>query len=440
MTPMPNLTSRSRSTRGLAVAATVAMVATAAACGGGEDGGGGGGGGAAAPGVTDTTVTVGTHHPLTGPASAGYSEISPATQAYFEHVNANGGVHGRTIEYEVRDDAYNPSTTQNVVRELVLQDDVFAILNGLGTPTHTGVLDFLKSNRVPDLFVASGSRSWNQPETYPSTFGFNPDYTVEGKILATYIQENFADSTVCFFGQDDDLGEDSLAGMEMILGEDGIAERQTYVVTNQNVAPQINAFKSAGCEVVMAAAVPGFVSLAVGTAARIGFQPQWVVTNIGGDYATLSAQLGEAAPLLEGLLSLNYQTSHFSEEDPWTNMFREIHAEYNADADFNGNTVYGYMVGYMFVQALQRAGEDLTREGIVEAVEGGDFEGPGMVPVRFSPEDHSGYGGGKMTRVNGGTQEYFGPTYVTTDEADEPVEESDYERPEPPEDGIPPVE
>lgn len=425
--------------RGVALTASVAMVAALAACGG--DSGGGGEAGedaprADVPGVTDTTVTIGTHHPLTGPASAGYSEISPATRAYFDHVNDNGGVHGREIVYEVRDDTYNPATTQQVVRELVLQDKVFAIVNGLGTPTHTGVLDFLKSNRVPDLFVASGSRSWNQPEQYPGTFGFNPDYTVEGKILATYIQENFDGQTVCFFGQDDDLGRDSLAGVEQILGADGVAERQTYVVTNQNVAPQIGALDAAGCEVVVLATVPGFTSLAVGTAARLGFQPQWVVTNIGGDYATLSSQLGDAAPLLEGLLSVNYMTSHFSETDPWTNLFREIHAEYNPGVEFNGNTVYGMMVGYMFVQALQRAGEDLTRESIIEAVQQGDFTGPGIVPVRFSADDHSGYGGGQMTKVEGGTQEYFGPVYVT-DDGDSPVEEYDSERPDPPENGIP---
>ncbi len=142
------------------------------------------------PGVTDTEITLGTHMPLTGPAAAGYSKISPATKAYFDYVNANGGVHGRKIKYLIEDDGYNPANTQTLVRKLVLEDKVFAILNGLGTPTHTGVLDFLKTQKVPDLFVASGSRSWNQPEKYPTTFGFQPDYTVEGKIMADYVKKN----------------------------------------------------------------------------------------------------------------------------------------------------------------------------------------------------------------------------------------------------------
>src|ERR1700761_4183979 len=98
------------------------------------------------------------------------------------------------------DAGYTPATTQQVVRQLVLQDKVFAILNGLGTAPHTGVLDFLKTNRVPDLFAASGSRSWNQPQKYPGTFGFNPDYTVEGKILATYVKTSLPGQKVCFLG------------------------------------------------------------------------------------------------------------------------------------------------------------------------------------------------------------------------------------------------
>src|SRR5512142_1683313 len=125
-------------------ATVLAAVLLAAGCSSGNSSGGGS---STAPGVTDNSILIGTHQPLTGPAAAGYSEIAPATKAYFDYVNANGGVYGRKITYKIMDDGYNPANTQQVVRQLVLQDKVFAILNGLGTPTHTGVLDFLKTNR-----------------------------------------------------------------------------------------------------------------------------------------------------------------------------------------------------------------------------------------------------------------------------------------------------
>lgn len=351
--------------------------------------------------------------PLTGPAAAGYSEIAPATKAYFDYVNAAGGVNGRKITYKITDDAYNPATTQQVVRQLVLQDKVFAILNGLGTPTHTGVLDFLKTNRVPDLFVASGSLSWNQPDKYPGTFGFNPDYTIEGKILANYVKTTYAGQKVCFLGQDDDFGKDSLAGIEKILGP--VAAKQSYVTSNPNVAPQMGALKQAGCQIVMLATVPGFTALSIGTAAKIGFKPHFVVSNVGADYTTLAKQLGAAAPLLDGMVAANYLPDSNDASNPWVPLFKQINTQYNAGAAFDNNTVYGMSVGVLFVEALKAAGKDLTREGLTEAVEKGGFQGPGLAPLRFSKTDHSGYGGEQLSKVTGTTQAYFGQAYKTDD-------------------------
>jgi ABC-type branched-subunit amino acid transport system substrate-binding protein len=171
------------------------------------------------PGVTDEKVVIGTHQPLTGPAAAGFASISAATAAYFEYVNAHGGIHGRQIEYLVKDDGYNPANTQTVVRELVQEDEVFAIVNGLGTPTHSSVLDYLDQNGVPDLFVASGSLTWNQPDEYPNTFGFNADYVTEGAALAQHALDTDPDAVVCVLGQDDDFGAGILQGVELALGE-----------------------------------------------------------------------------------------------------------------------------------------------------------------------------------------------------------------------------
>ncbi|SCL71576.1 ABC-type branched-chain amino acid transport system, substrate-binding protein [Micromonospora citrea] len=418
--------------RAVAIASAITLLAAAAGCG--DDGGGAGRG--PVPGVTDTEIVVGTHMPLTGPAAAGYSKIAPATKAYFDHVNANGGVHGRKITYKVMDDGYNPANTQQVVRQLVLQDKVFAILNGLGTPTHSGVLDFLKSNRVPDLFVASGSRSWDQPDRYPGTFGFNPDYTVEGKILAHHVKTELPGRKVCFLGQDDDFGRDSLAGVEKVLGAGAVVAKQTYVTSNPNVAPQIGAFKAAGCEVVILATVPGFTALAVGTAARLRFRPQWLVSNVGADQPTLAKQLGANAGLLEGMIGANYLPMQNDTANPWIQLFTKINKEHNGDAPFDGNTVYGMAVGYLFVQVLQAAGRDLTREGVLEAVGRGGHQGPGLAPLRYSATDHSGYGGQRLNRVSGGAQTYFGPTYET-DEGDGPVREYAAQPVAPPANGIP---
>jgi len=410
-------------------ALAVLTLVAAAGCSSADEGGGGD-----VPGVTDTEILVGTHMPLTGPAAAGYSKIAPATKAYFDYVNANGGVHGRKISYKIMDDTYNPATTQQVVRELVLQDKVFAILNGLGTATHTGVLDFLKTNRVPDLFVASGSRSWNQPDKYPGTFGFNVDYTVEGKILATHVKQTQAGKKVCFLGQDDDFGKDALAGIEKILGP--VATKQSYVTSNPNVGPQMGALKQAGCQVVMLATVPGFTALSLGTAAKIAFKPQFVVSQVGADLTTLAKRLGAATPLTEGLISANYLPLSNDDANPWIQLYKKVNAAHNGNAEFDNNIVYGMSVGYLFVQSLQKAGKNLTRDGLIKTIEKGGFQGPGQAPLRYSADNHSGYGGMQLSTIKGGKQAYFGQPFETDDEAGAVVA---YPTPAatPPQNGIP---
>lgn len=366
-------------------------------------------------GVTDTTVTVGTHTPLTGPAAAGYASISAAASAYFDYVNENGGIHGRTIDYIVKDDGYNPANTQTVVRELVQQDEVFAILNGLGTAPHQSVLDFLNQNKVPDLFVASGSTSWNQPEKYPYTFGFNADYVVEGAALAQYAADEYPGKNVCMLGQDDDFGDEFLEGVQLALGEDGVTDVQRYSVSNQDVTAQIGALQSAGCEIVTLATINGFTALAVGTAAKLGWFPQWFASSSGADYPTLVGYLGEdlAPKLLQGFVGTNYSPMG---DDDWVELFRQINADYNSDAPFDGNTIYGMSVAHLFAEALEAAGEDPTRESLIAAVSSGDLLGNGILPTAFTADSHAAYTGVGITIVDQGVQDYTDATYAVDED------------------------
>src|SRR6516164_3816965 len=216
---------------------------------------------ASAPGITATTITVGSHQPLTGPAAPGYSEIAPASNAYFSYVNAHGGVYGRKIVYKYLDDAYNPTTTSTVVRQLVLQDNVYAVFNGLGTPTHLAAVSFLNAQKVPDVFIASGCNCWNQPSLYPETFGYQLDYVREGKILGQYVKQNFAGKKVAYFYQNDEFGTDGVKGLDYEIPKSAVVARQSYVPTNVNIAPQVAALRASGAQVVVAFSIPAFVAL-----------------------------------------------------------------------------------------------------------------------------------------------------------------------------------
>ncbi|KUF08217.1 ABC transporter substrate-binding protein [Leucobacter sp. G161] len=395
-----------------AATAAAALVLTGCSTPNGQ----GNGDASAVPGVTDDSITIGTHTPLTGPAAPGYSSVSAAALAYFEYVNANGGIHGRTINYIIKDDAYNPANTQMVVRELVQDDNVFAVFNGIGTAAHTSVLEYLNENQVPDLFIATGSKNWNQPEKFPYTFPFNADYSVEGAALAQYAVDEYPGQKVCVLGQDDDLGGFILEGVEEALGADGITLAEEYSTSNPDITAQIGAMQAAGCEVNVLGSIPAFTALALSTSARIGWDTKWFATSVGLDHTTLMDILGEDAgpALIEGLVGVNYLPTAYGDSE-WVELFREINDTYNSSAPFTENVVFGMSVAYLFTEALEKTGENPTREGILDVIRSGELKGNGIAPLAFGPKSHGSYYTVGILEVEDGQQDYIDVAYTVED-------------------------
>jgi ABC-type branched-subunit amino acid transport system substrate-binding protein len=424
-----------------ATAATaLALTLLATACGGAgevEDG-------AAADldvstGVTDDSVVIGTHMPLTGPAAPGYSQIPVGAGAVFDYVNANGGVHGRTIDYRVEDDAYDPTRTIEVTRDLVLSDEVFAMLGGLGTPTHSKVIDYLNDEGVPDLFVSSGALMWNQPETYPLSYGYQVDYTKEAKIQGAYIAEHFPDAEVGYFHQNDDVGVDSQAGLDQYLADQVVAV-ESYESGVTDIGPQIAALERAGADLVVCSCVPTYTALALLEAAGIGYEAQFVASSIGADTATLEALLGEFAEeagadvppdaLIDGLISTGY-LPQVGTDDAWVELYTAIYEEYGGEAPLTNTTLYGMVQATLFVQVLEAAGQDLTRQSLIDALGSREWAGPGLVPFVASEDDHSGYTGAYVSQYRAGEQPETLQEPRVTDSEGGDIEEFEMERPEP---------
>jgi ABC-type branched-subunit amino acid transport system substrate-binding protein len=391
-----------------ALAGVAAAALVLAACGGAGNNSGTGNqaAGDAAPGVTDTEVVIGTHQPLTGPAAPGYSKISVGAQAMFSYLNDNGGINGRKITYKVEDDAYNPTQTVEKVKQLVLQDKVFAVVGGLGTPTHSKVVDYLNQQSVPDLFVSSGALQWDNPAKAPWTFGFQTDYTREGKILGKYVKDNFAGKKIGLFYQNDDVGRDAQAGIDQFV-KDAVVSRQGYDPTSTDLTPQMSALKAAGAEVVIAVDIPAFSALSMLTSAKIGYKPQFVVSSIGDDVQTLQGLLNQqskgsvnANSLLTGMIGAGYLPDAHDATSPWTQLFQKVHDKYAAGDPFTNTMAFGMAQAYTFGQALKAAGRDLTRQKLVDAVMSGNLVGPGSTPFAFSKDSHSGYTGEYVFTVN----------------------------------------
>jgi ABC-type branched-subunit amino acid transport system substrate-binding protein len=398
------------------------------------------------PGVTSTSITFGTHQPQTGPAAPGYSEIAPASQAYFDYVNAHGGVFGRKIHLTIKNDAYDPATTVTVVHQLVLQDNVFGIFEGLGTPTHTKVVGFLNSNKVPDMFIASGCPCWDNGTTQPYSFGWQPNYTIEGKILGQYIKQHFAGKRVGVLYQDDDFGQGGLAGIMDEVPAADIVSKQPYQPTTTTLGPQITALKAANVQVQVNFTVPAFTAIGQLTAFTLGYKPQLVVSNVGIDPITVGGLLKafskgkvSGTALIEGAITDGYLPSNTDTSNAWIQLFTKIHAQYDASAPFDGNVEYGMANAYTLVQALQAAGKNLTRQDLVNAVnsDGGKWTGPGLVPFRYTTTEHGGYAGAEMGQVRNGKIVLFGGPLTTDPTAGSPIMPYTGTQPTPPSSGVP---
>ena len=409
----------------VAGAAVIAMAVAACGSSGGTSGSGSGSKSkltASAPGITATTITIGSHQPLTGPAAPGYSEISQASNAYFQYVNAHGGVFGRKIVYKFLNDAYNPSTTSTVVHQLILQDRVYAIFNGLGTPTHLAVASYINSQHVPDVFVASGCACWNNPSKLPDTFGYQTDYIREGKILGAYIKQHFAGKKIGYFFQNDEFGQDGVKGLDYEIPHSWVVSRQSYDPTNVNIAPQVAAFKAAHVQVIVAFSIPAFTALLKLTSLKIGFSPrQYVVSNVGTDPITLGGLLAlfgkkkSLSALTQGIITDGYLPSLGQTGNPWIALFKKVHDTYIPKLPFDGNVLYGEAVGYTFVQAMLKAGRNPTQADLVKAINGGLPQGASVAPYAYSATNHAGITGAYIGVIKNGVLVPQGHVLVTDD-------------------------
>ena len=310
-----------------------------------------------------------------------------------------------------------------MVRQLVLQDNVYAIFDGLGTPTHLAVESFLNAQKVPDVFVASGCDCWNQPTTAPETFGWQLDYIREGKILGQYVAKHFAGKKIGYFYQDDEFGMDGVKGLDYEIPKSMVVARQTYVPTNVNIAPAVAALHAAGAQVVVSFSIPAFTALLKLNSLKLGYSPTLVVSNVGSDAITLSGLLESFAKqggatvngnqLTAGIITDGYLPTLGDTSNSWTALFKKVHDTYDAKAPFDGNVLYGEAVAYTFVQAMLKAGRNPTRADLVNAINAGLPQGPAVAPYAYSSTDHDGVTGAYIGVITNGVLTQEGPVLTT---------------------------
>ena len=349
----------------LALAATLAVPAALA----------GNAHGQAAPGVTPTSILLGGTTPLSGPASA-YASVARGADAYFKYVNGRGGVLGRKITYRYVDDGYNPAQTVQGTRELVEHDGVFAIFNALGTEHNLATRDYLNAQKVPQLYVASGATTWGKDGArYPWTIGFQPSYQAEGWVYGKYLARTKPRARVAVLAQNDDYGRDLLIGLKRGFARSRvrIVAAENYEVTASDVQAQVAKLKATGADTFAIFATPKFAIQAYVFAKKLGWKPLVINNTVSAasNVMTLASE-GGTNRVVNGSVSATFfkdPTDPRWNNDAAIRLYRSIMARYAKGANVKDvYHVYGMAVAFTTVEALERAGENLTRAGLLRAV------------------------------------------------------------------------
>jgi ABC-type branched-subunit amino acid transport system substrate-binding protein len=328
------------------------------------------------PGVSAKEIHVGGTTPLTGEASAG-SGTAIGAEAYFKYVNARGGVHGRQIKYTYLDDGYDPGRTVQATRQLVQQENVFAIFNSLGTAQNLAIRPFLNQVGVPHLFIASGYGGWARDGgRYPLSMGYIPTYTGEGQLYARDVLKKRPRARIGVLYQDDDYGREMLAALERGLGKKKslIVQKQSYDSTATDVQSQIAKLKSSRVDVFMNFAFGKFAVQGFVYANRLAWKPALTYVNAVAASTTVMAIASEGGlnKRTNGAITAAFfkdPAAPAFAKDKGIKLFRSIVKRYIPRGDVrNGYYLAGMASAYSFVDALQKAGRNPTRRSLMAAM------------------------------------------------------------------------
>ncbi len=377
---------------GSRIAALAVALVTLAACGGG-----GGTTTQTDVGITSNSILLGNTIAQSGPAAA-YGTIANAEQAYFTYVNNNqGGVNGRKITFKILDDGYNPANAVTLTKQLVEQDQVFAMFSGLGTQTQTSVRDYLNTKKVPQLFVATGATTFMADESqHPYTIGWQPPYQGEARIYAKDVLANHASAKIGVLYQNDDYGQDYLKGLTDGLGSNAsmIVDKESYDVTATSTASQLATLKAKGADTLFLFTTPAFTIQSLVIVTKLGWEPTIYLNSVSNVqvYMGIAAKAGAALKHVTSVGYIKDPTDPQWASDSGMQLYKTVIANCTTCNVNDGFNIYGVAVAYTMVDVLKQAGSNLTRANVANIATSGlsetnPFLLPGVV-VKTTSSDH----------------------------------------------------
>jgi branched-chain amino acid transport system substrate-binding protein len=367
-------------------------------------------------GATDTEIKIGNIMPYSGPASA-YGVIGKTEQAYFNKLNAAGGINGRKINFISYDDGYSPPKTVEQARKLVESDEVLFIFNSLGTPPNSAIQKYMNAKKVPQLFVATGATKWNDPKDFPWTMGWQPSYQSESHIYAKYLLKEKPDAKIAILYQNDDYGKDYVKGLKDGLGAKAasmIVAEESYETTEPSIDNHVVRLKASGADVFFDVTTPKFAAQAIKKIAEVEWKPLHILNNVSASVGSVIKPAGYENS--QGIISAAYMKDV---SDPqWNNdagmkTFLDFLAKDFPEANkLDASVIVGYGVAQTLVKVLQQCGDDLTRQNIMkQAANLKDFRTEVLLPgikINTSPTDFAPINQLQLMRFTGERWELFG--------------------------------
>jgi branched-chain amino acid transport system substrate-binding protein len=367
------------------------------------------------PGVTDTEIKIGQTMPYSGPASA-YGVIGRTEAAYFKMINDQGGINGRKINFISLDDAYSPPKTVEQVRRLVEDEKVAFLFQTLGTAPNLAIRQYLNDNKVPQLFVSTGAAVFSDPQHFPWTIGFNPNYQTEAHIYAKDILKTKPDGKIAVLYQNDGFGKDYLIGLKAELGDHAsmIVKEASYETSEPTVDSQIVTLQGSGADIFIIGATPKFAAQAIRKSFDLGWNAKRYVSNVSASIATVLKPAG--LDKSKGVITSAYvkdPTDEALKDDAGVKEWKAFCEKEMSNKEFiDANAAYGYGVAQVMIHVLKQCGADLSRENVMkQAANIKDLPVPTLLnglKINTSPTNFSPIRQMQLAKFDGQSWQLFG--------------------------------
>jgi branched-chain amino acid transport system substrate-binding protein len=315
-------------------------------------------------GVTDKEVVIGAGLDLTGAVANWGVNIKAGMEAVFNHSNEAGGIAGRKIRFIAYDHVYQPPKAVTNAKRLVERDKVFVMMGHLGTPTTKAIKEYLEEKQVPNIFPATAASIWTNSGRLH--IGDLATYADQTWLIIDYLVKERQLTKIASFYQDDEYGLDGhLAGKARLkqYGLEYIAEID-YKRADIDFSSQAAKLKESGAEAVILQAVYREPPRLAEQCHAIGYNPLF----IGPSPIVVEKTIELGGKHVEGMIGVEVYPLP-TDSGPFLDQYRADMQKYFPNLALDTTNLYGYQKAALFVEALQRAGRDLTRESLLKAIE-----------------------------------------------------------------------